>query len=310
MFYNKYSDYSLEQIKTEKYEALCQELLSMAKNDKVKEKMKAILYEGGYGNFSVNTGLTKNNEFIERKKRIGYAYILATNPETLDILTRNNINLFHGTNANALPNILKYGMQSVDEQSSKGIDSLTGEKWSRIGGKRSFISFTDDIDTSLDYASVTPETDKFTHESFGVIIGISSNSLKQLKTCRVHADLPEVGIMDSIPLEHIKTIAVPEDKVEFVRKLVGDNEIIVSPISIDEKFYYVDSEFGEISFDAEKAKQLAEQKKQVTRTKFNSKEMAEMSKTRKVSGIRSIYEKINETIKNRGKENGKDTRDK
>ena len=309
MFYNKYSDYSPEQIKTEKYEALCQELLGMAKNDKVKEQMEAILYEGGYGNFFVNTGLTKNNKFIERKKRIGYAYILATNPETLDVLTQNNINLFHGTNANALPNILKYGMQSVDEQSSKGIDSLTGEKWSRIGGKRSFISFTDDIDTSLDYASVTPETDKFTQESFGVIIGISSNSLKQLKTCRVHSDLPEVGIMDSIPLEHIKTIAVPEDKVEFVRKLVDDNEIIVTPISIDEKFYYVDSEFGEISFDTEKAKQLAEQK-QLTRTKFNSKEIAEMSKTRNISGVRSIYQKIKEAIKNRGKENGKDTRDK
>lgn len=306
MFYNKYSDYSPEQIKTEKYEALCQELLGMAKNGKVKEQMKAILYEGGYGNFSVNTGLTKNNEFIERKKRIGYAYILATNPETFDILTRNNINLFHGTNANALPNILKYGMQSVDKQSSKGIDSLTGEKWSRIGGKRSFISFTDDIDTSLDYASVTPETDKFTQESFGVIIGISSNSLKQLKTCRVHSDLPEVGIMDSIPLEHIKIIAVPEDKVEFVRKLVGDNEIIVSPISIYEKFYYIDSEFGEISFDTK----LAEQKKEVTRTNFNAKAISKMSKTRKVSGIRSIYEKIKETIKNRGKENGKDTRDK
>lgn len=310
MFYNKYSDYSPEQIKTEKYEALCQELLSMAKNDKVKEQMEAILYEGGYGNFSVNTGITKNNEFIERKKRIGYAYILATNPETLDIITQNGINLFHGTNANALPNILKYGMQSVDEQSSKGIDSSTGEKWSRIGGKRSFISFTDDIDTSLDYASCTPEGDKFTQESFGVIIGISSNSLKELKTCRVLSDLPEVGIIDSIPLEHIKTIAVPEDKVEFVRKLVGNNEIIVTPINIDERFYYVDYDFGEISFDIEKIKQLTEQKKQVSRTNFNSKEMEEISKTRKISGVHSIYEKIKEAIKNRGKENGKDTRDK
>ena len=310
MFYNKYSDYSPEQIKTEEYEALCQELLGMAKNDNVKEQMESILYEGGYSNFSVNTELKKNNQYIERKKRIGYAYLLATNPETFDILTKNDINLFHGTNANALPNILKYGMQSVDEQSSKGIDSLTGEKWSRIGGKRSFISFTDDIDTSLDYASFTPEGDKITQESFGVIIGISSNSLKQLKTCRVHSDLPEVGIMDSIPLEHIKTIAVPEDKVEFVRKLVGDNEIIVTPISIDEKFYYVDSEFGQISVDAETAKQIADKKKQVTRTDFKSKEIAEMSKTRKVSAIRSIYAKIKETIKNRGKENGKDTRDK
>lgn len=293
MFYNK-------------YEALCQQLLAMAKNGKVKEQMEAILYEGGCGNFSVNTELTKNNEFIERKKRIGYAYILATNPETFDVITQNNINLFHGTNANALPNILKYGMKSVDKLSSQGISISTGEAWSRIGGKRSFISFTDDIDTSLDYAAFTPESDKLSQESFGVIIGISSKSLEHLKTCRVHSDLPEVGIMNSIPLEHIKTIAVPEDKVEFVRKLVGDNEIIVTPISIDEKFYYVDSEFGQISFDAEKAKQLIEQRKQVTRANFNSKEITEMSRTRKVSGIRNIFEKIRETIKIRGKENVKD----
>ena len=305
MFYNKYSDYSPEQIKTEKYDSLCKELLNMCKDEKIKEHMEAVLYDGGYGEFSVNTGLTKNNEIIERKKRIGYSYILATNPETFDIITQNNINLFHGTNANALPNILKYGMQSVDEQSSKNIDNSTGEMWSRIEGKRSFISFTDDIDTALDYASISPKKDKSTQESFGVIIGISSTNLKQLKTCRVHSDLPEVGIMNDIPLEYIKSISVPEDKVEFVRKLVGTNEIIVTPLNINERFYYVDPEFGDISFDSEKAKQLTE-KENSSKASFNFKEMLEMSKTRKVSGIRGIYDKI----KNKGKENGKYTRDK
>lgn len=310
MFYNKYSDYSPEQIKTEKYLAFCHELLNMAKNDKVKKQMESILYEGGYGDFSFNTGLTRNNEIIERKRRIGYAYILATNPETLDILMQNNINLFHGTNANALPSILKYGMQSVDEQASKGIDTLTGEKWSRIEGKRNYISFTDDIDTALDYASLRPECDKFTQESFGVIIGISLSSLRQLKTCRIQSDLPEIGIMDNVPLEHIKTIAVPEDKVEFVRKLVDDNEIIVIPVSIDKKFYYI-SDWGKIFFDAEKAKQLA---KQGIGSNFNSKELAKLSKTRIASKIHSMYEKIRKIIENRGKEDGKEneknTRDK
>ena len=38
--------------------------------------------------------------------------------------------------------------------------------------------------------------------------------------------------------------------------------------------------------------------------------MEEISKTRKISGVHSIYEKIKEAIKNRRKENGKDTRDK
>lgn len=309
MFYSKYSDYSPEQIKTEDYEKLCEQLLSLAKDKNIKEKMQAVLYEGGFDDFSVNTGLTKNNQFIERKKRIGYAYLLATNPETFDILTKNDINLFHGTNANTLPNILKYGMQSVDEQSSKGIVSSTGEEWSRIGGKRDFISFTDDIDTALDYSSITPLKDTSTQESFGVLIGMSSNSLSQLKTCRVHSDLPELGILNNIPLEQIKTIAVPEDKVEFVRKIVGNNQIIVTPISIDEKFYYIDSESGEISFDFEKIKQLAEEKKQTTRTTFNSNEIEEISKTRRISRIQSIYGKIKETIRNRGKENGRDTRD-
>ena len=309
MFYNKYSDYSPEQITSEQYEALCNKLLAMARNNQVKEKMKAILYEGGYGDFSVNTELMKNDEFIERKKRIGYTYILATNPETADILVQNNINIFHGTNANALPNILKYGMQSVDEQANNGIVSSSGEEWSRINGKRDFISFTDDIDTALDYASISPKENKLSQESFGVLIGMSSKNLRQLRTCSVHSDLPEIGIMGNLPLEYINSIAVPEDKVEFVRKLVGDQEIIVLPVAIDEKFYYISSGFGEISIDTEKAKKIA--KKTSTRNKLNSKDMSEMSKTRKSSGIRYIYEQIKERIINyKGKMNEEDTRDK
>ncbi len=168
MSYSKYSHYhySPEQIRTERYEKLCEQLLSIAKDDKVKEKMQAVLYEGEYDDFSVNTGLTKNNPIIESRKRAAYAFLLATNPETFDMLTQNNINLFHGTNANALPSILKYGMQSVDGQSSKGIVTTTGEESSRIGGKRSFISFTDDLDIAIDYTSLTPQKDKSTQESF------------------------------------------------------------------------------------------------------------------------------------------------
>jgi len=55
----------------------------------------------------------KNNPHLERKKRVAFAYLLATNPETFEMIDKNNINLFHGTNANALPNILKYGLITV-----------------------------------------------------------------------------------------------------------------------------------------------------------------------------------------------------
>lgn len=108
-----------------KYDQLCNQFLEMTKDNNIKEKIQSILYKGGYKDFSVNTGLTKNNQFIEIKKRIGYAYLLATNPETFDILNKNDINLFHGTNANALPNILKYGMQSVDKQVNAGLNVST-----------------------------------------------------------------------------------------------------------------------------------------------------------------------------------------
>lgn len=174
MFYSKYSDWSPEEIMSEDYENLCKHLLSMAKDEKIKSRMQGILYEGGYDGFLVDTGLTRNDPCMERKRRIGFAYLLATNPETFDIMVNNNINLFHGTNANALSNILKYGMQSVDEQAKKDIVTSTGEEWSRIGGKRSFISFTDDLDTALDYASCYNSKANIYEQTFSILIGISS----------------------------------------------------------------------------------------------------------------------------------------
>lgn len=40
MWYSKYSDYSPKQIMNEDYEKLCKQLLSMVKDDKIKEKMQ------------------------------------------------------------------------------------------------------------------------------------------------------------------------------------------------------------------------------------------------------------------------------
>ena len=49
-----------------------------------------------------------------------------------------------------------------------------------------------------------------------------------------------------MPLEYIKSICVPKDKVELVQNMMGDKDILVSSIDdIDDKFYYFD-EFGSI----------------------------------------------------------------
>lgn len=40
MFYSKYSDYTHEQVLTDKYKQHCEKLLSMATSEQVQEKMK------------------------------------------------------------------------------------------------------------------------------------------------------------------------------------------------------------------------------------------------------------------------------
>ena len=237
------------------------------------------------------------------------AYLLATNPETFEILAENNINLFHGTNSNALPNILNYGINSVDESLAKGITVSTGEQWSRIDGKRSFISFTDNLDTAIEYASIRPSEDKQKGTSFGVLIGISSDNIEQMRTCRVDSEKTEIGIKNNVPLEYIKFIAVPEDKVNFVRKLVNNEQIIVAPVNINETFYYIDDWM--IEFDAEKAKEIAEKKNQSEAMKtFDSEEVKKLAEGRKKSGILNMYRKIKDKINIKGKNKENDSREK
>ena len=239
----------------------------------------------------MNSEITTNSKpRTERGKRVAMSYLLATNPETFEIIIKNNINLFHGTNANALPNILKYGLNSVDEISERGLTVSTGEESSRIGGKRKFISFTDDIDTALCYSSLSPVKDEQENLSFGAVIGISSNDLEQMQTCVVQSDIPEIGIMNNVPLEYIKVIAVPKNKVKFVRKLIDDDKIIITPIDTDEKFYYINC-LGEIVFDDEEAKKIVERQKQNEKV-FNCEEVHKMAKGRKKSGIQGLYEKF------------------
>ena len=48
-------------------------------------------------------------EFYRRTKLLEVA---VKNPNAFEQITKNNINLFHGTNINALPSILKYGLLS------------------------------------------------------------------------------------------------------------------------------------------------------------------------------------------------------
>lgn len=275
----------------------------------LKGRWNGILYDGQYSDYSVDTDLTnKGSATLEMRRRASIAYMLATNPETFDILSQNNINLFHGTNINALPNILNYGMNSFDELSKRGIDVLTGEDSTRKYNGRSFISFTDDLDTAIGYAGIVPSFEESQKDnSFGMLIGISSNHIKNLKTCRVHSDTPEVGIMNNVPIEYIKVIAVPESKVQFVRKLVRDKPITVAPINMADRFYYID-DYNFIIDDA-KAEEFIQGRTQDERKTFDNAEIKEVASERKISGIRKIYKKIKEKIQSKGKDIENDSRE-
>lgn len=256
------------------------------------------MYEGGFDDFTVNSDIRgiRNNPEIERKKRMDMAYLLATNPESFDLMYKNHINLFHGTKGNALPSILKYGINSVDESEKKGIHVTTGEEWSRrTDENRSFVSFTDVLSIAENYASITPSKETQGAESFGVILGISSNNLNKLKTCTVDSYLPEIGIMDKVPIESIEMIAVPKSKVKFVSKLTEGSQIKVVPIDLEDKFYYID-DCGCIYFDHKEFEKFTQKRENEERI-FNTDEVAQMAKGREKSGILKIFNKLKDKLK-------------
>lgn len=167
------------------------------------------------------------------------AYLLLRNPKLIDSMYNTGAHFFHGTNANALPSILKYGINSFDTSTENDIEVITGEEWSRFNGKRSFVSITDCLNVAMQYALEIKQNENDltrTLLNFGVIFGVSLEDMSNIETVRVRSEMPEIGICDNLPIEHIKFIAVPEDKVEFVKKMIGQKPIEVISMDINDKF--------------------------------------------------------------------------
>ncbi len=237
------------------------------------------------------------------------AYLLVTNPDTFKIVKDNNIILFHGTNSNALYGILNNGINTVSDLKRKDISVSTGEKWSRINGERNFISFTDDLNVALDYASIFPSTDLQNQSSFAVIIGLSLNDIKELHTNTVISDLPEIGVTDNIPVELIKFLAVPTSKIEFVRKLVDNTQINVMPIDISERFYYIDDFLGSITINSDQFQKVIDGEKSPSSQKtFDSNEVQSLASTRRKSGILNFVKTFVNRSNQKGRDNKRDAR--
>lgn len=281
-------DFSTEQIlEDQTYCELCNCFFNLAYDDEMKSLLKDILYEGGSEDFTIHSETyNRDNPGIERQRRISMAYLLVRNPETFYYLKDNNINLFHGTNADALVSILENGINSNSYSSEHGIEVKTGEEWSRINGGRDFISATDILDISAGYACLKKDTNEL---NFGVIFGINVDDVKD-KLVRVLSDIPEAGIRDNIPIESISFIGVPSDRLEFVKKLVGDNIKVLPIDDMKYKFYYENEGFYTILYDKyEKFKDDLNRKNDKS---FGEDELESISKTRNIMNIKNLFSRV------------------
>ena len=279
------------------YQEICNIFISLAPNDEIRKKIELILYDGKYDNNynAYSEIVNRDNPSIEGERRINMAYLLLRNPRTYDILTQTKVNLFHGTNISALPTILKYGLNSAKESKNNGIELSTGEVSTRNNDTRSFVSLTDVLDTAKEYSNLVQNKNK---SSFGIIIGTTVNDAMQAGAFKVKSDVVEVGVRNKLPLENIRLIGVPSDKVSFVRKLVNNEVLQVVAIDdLEEKFYYIEPETSEIIIDYELLEKFKKDLKESPKNKkFGMGEIKELTLKRLLSKVKSKLVALNDII--------------
>lgn len=286
--------YSTEQVidSLKYYNELCNIFFELAPDNETKEKLYNILYHGRYKDFNINSELSsKDSPSIEGQRRISYAYLLLRNPNTFNIIAENKINIFHGTNANALPSILKYGLNSIKKSNENGINVTTGEKWSRIKGTRDFISFTDILDIAEDYSTLKAENG-VENLSFEVVIGTTVEDVINSGKCIISSDIPEIGVKSNLPVESIKALFVPSDKVDFVKKISSSDTLVLAADDISPKFYFID-DMGIIQIFPQQLEIFKSNLKNNKKSKqFENKEIENLMFKRLITNIKTGLENV------------------
>ena len=283
------------------YKRCVENLINRAPNEETKNKLTKILLEGGYDKFTVNSNITTpNNEMHETERRLIYASLLLTDPQTFEKIEKRNLTLFHGTNSNALKDILNNGMQSEYEIIKRGKEVLTGE-FSRPK-PRNFISFTDNLEIALAYASIKPSSKAKGNSSFGLLVAISTEDIinnNNILTTHVYSDMPEIGIINHLPQEYIKMIAVPQCKIKEVNKLVKKYkldgiEVVPAEGIINAISLMYNARGYEVSEDSDCL--LINEKKAESKV-FTSEDIKQIAQGMRAGRIKAIYSKLKEKIK-------------
>jgi len=113
--------------------------------------------------------------------------------------------------------------------------------------------------------------------------------MDDIRTCRVKSDISEFGVVGKLPVDHIKFLAVPDDKVEFVKKMIGGKDIEV--VSIDINDIFLNSNFVEKLNILEKNKGDIETIKPQYPT-YSKDDVKPVVNERKPSGIKSFFETL------------------
>ena len=283
------------------YKRCVENLINRAPNEETKNKLTKILLEGGYDKFTVNSNITTpNNETYEKERRLIYASLLLTDPQTFEKIKKRNLTLFHGTNSNALKDILNNGMQSEYEIIKRGKEVLTGEL--SHPKPRKFISFTDNLEIALSYASISPSAKAKGNSSFGLLVAISTEDIlnnDNILRTHIYSDIPEIGIINHLPQEYIKMIAVPQCKIKEVNKLVKKYkldgiEVVPAEGIINAISLMYNARGYEVSEDSDCL--LINEKKAESKV-FTSEDIKQIAQGMRAGRIKAIYSKLKEKIK-------------
>ena len=222
---SKYSIRDLLDI--ESYRNLLSQYLELAPTSQSQEVLSEILFNGGYGDYSFDSNYNtqvRDNSNIEFARRLSMATLYLTNPTTFLTLAKNGINTFHGTNSINLESIIENGLQSGVDIENSGQEVITGEKSTRTNGQRKYVSFTNIFELAYSYAK-TSDTN-----NFGIIVCTTNDNINNSQITNVGSDLSEVGVLGTLSSDKIKAILVPSDKVDSVKEMVGDKNILVLPM--------------------------------------------------------------------------------
>ena len=230
----------------------------LANNDVQKDALEQIMKYGEYNGFKLNSMLSneKDNENAEIERRIAFAEMILHDENLFFYLANNGLNVFHGTKIDALQTILSEGIFSSSELDKREIQLSTGEEQTMnkaFGGnieKRSFISLTDDFDTSVSYAGFPyEEQTEYAKKYYGkelesdreipIIVCLNGNNIEQQYSeslVTVKSTCNEIGINSSISPSDIKCIITSYDNIEYVKNLTSDYGIDVLGYNHNDKF--------------------------------------------------------------------------